>query len=396
MDFLIRYTRLELKRAYKAFPKMMLGALILVLIIGSLAYCGEKFLYANEEHDKAKVALVIEDDSSLISMATTLLKFSESISTVANFIEVSPTVADRLLDNQDVIASITIHEGFMNGLMHGKNIPIDVVFSKNTHALTSIFKELSITATQTMASTESGVYAQHDMYTAHNKIDKLDKANKDLNKTYLTFAFSRDSIFDNINVSATGNVSVIIYYLSGGIVLFFLMFAMAFSSFIMNDGVILKRKLFSTRLGIYGYYLSKILIVFSMYYLIYLIFSIAGLIVKINILTIFGYMIPVLLCMSSIIVLFFEMSPNRLTGIILIFTLSVASALLSGCIIPISYLPKTLGQIGSLLPSTTMIDVVAGGLSGNTNAMSVITLLLVCILCYIATILYEKKVRYKI
>ena len=86
MDFLLRYMKLEFKRAYKSFPKMLLGAIVLVLVIGSLAYCSETLLYANEEHDRAKVALAVEDDSSLVSMATTLLESSESISIVANFI----------------------------------------------------------------------------------------------------------------------------------------------------------------------------------------------------------------------------------------------------------------------------------------------------------------------
>lgn len=395
MDFLLRYIKLEFKRAYKSFPKMLLGAVVLVLIIGSLAYCSETLLYANEEHDRAKVALVVEDDSSLISMATTLLESSESISSVANFIRVKPKVVDKLIENQDVIASITVPEGFIDGLAKGEKISMNVKFSKNMHAFTGIFKELSLTATRTMASTQAGIYAQADMYHAHNNSDKLSEANDELNKSYLGFVFSRNSIFDSITVSSTGNVSIITYYLSGGLVLFFMMFSMAFSSFIMNDGIVLKRKLYSSRLSVFGYYFSKTIIVFSMYYIVYLMLGIVGLFIGINIFKIWAFMILVLLCLSSIIILFFEMAPNKLTAIILVFILSAASAILSGCIIPISYLPETLAKIGAILPSTAMIDVVAGGLDSNANLASLISLPIISVACYLVTILFEKKVRCK-
>lgn len=390
MKFIKQYIKIEFKRAYLAFPKMLIGAFVLILIISSLAYCGEKLLYANNEHDKARIALVIEDKSSLISMATTLLESSESISIVANFIKVSPTVAKRLMDNKEVIATITVHEGFVDGLMHGKNIPIDIEFSRTMHSFTGIFKELSLTATQTMASTESGIYAQHDMYYAHNKKDKLEEANKGLNASYLNFVFSRDSLFNITNVSSTGNVSVLTYYLSGGLILFFMMFSMAFSSFIMDDNSVLKRKLYATKLTVYGYFISKIIVVFSMYYTIFMIFSIGGLFFNIRIINLAIYMIPVLLCMSCIVILLFEIAPNRLTGIILIFVLSIGSAILSGCIVPVSYLPNTLRSIGSFLPTTAMIDTIAGGLELGTNYYSLIYLFLTIIISYFLTILSEK------
>lgn len=395
MDFLLRYIKLEFKRAYKSFPKMLLGAMVLVLIIGSLAYCSETLLYANNEHDRAKVALVVEDDSSLISMATTLLESSESISSVANFIRVKPKVVDKLIKNQDVIASVTVPEGFIDGLAKGEKVSINVKFSKNMHAFTGIFKELSLTATKTMASTQAGIYAQTDMYHAHNNSDKLSEANGELNKSYLGFVFSRNSIFDSVTVTSTGNVSIITYYLSGAIVLFFMMFSMAFSSFIMNDGIVLKKKLYASKLGVFGYYFSKITIVFSMYYIVYLILGIIGLLIGMNIFKIWLFMILVLFCLSSIIVLFFEMAPNKLTAIILVFILSATSAILSGCIVPRSYLPDTLAEIGAILPSTAMIDVVAGGLDSNPNLASLISLPLISVACYLVTILFEKKVRCK-
>ena len=106
-------------------------------------------------------------------------------------------------------------------------------------------------------------------------------------------------------------------------------------------------------------------------------------------------MILVLFCLSSIIVLFFEMAPNKLTAIILVFILSATSAILSGCIVPRSYLPDTLAEIGAILPSTAMIDVVAGGLDSNPNLASLISLPLISVACYLVTILFEKKVRCK-
>ena len=41
----LNFVSLEFKRAYKTFPKILAGALILLIITGFAAFLGEKILY---------------------------------------------------------------------------------------------------------------------------------------------------------------------------------------------------------------------------------------------------------------------------------------------------------------------------------------------------------------
>ena len=177
MNFYLNYLKIELKRAYKSFPKMLISASVLLIIMGTVAFCGEKILYANKPHDKARVAFVNEDSSKLVSMATILLKSSESISSLCEFVDADRETANSMIKCHDAIASIIIPDGFVSGLMHGLNVPITIQFSDTLPAVAALMKELSYTATRTMTCIQSGIYAQYDVYNQCNKNNLLDKAN---------------------------------------------------------------------------------------------------------------------------------------------------------------------------------------------------------------------------
>lgn len=395
MKFYFNYIRLEFKRAYKSFPKMILGAIILLIVIGALAFCGEKLLYANSKHDKARVAFVTEDTSKLVPMVTMLLQSSESISSLCEFVNTDCETAKKLVKNNEVIASITIPEGFINGLRHGINVPIVISFADNMTSMAGLLKELSQTATRTLSCSQAGIFAQADFYTAHNTSDKLYDANYKLNEEYLGFIFKRNSLFSKTTVSTTSNISVKEYYISGGLTLFFMMFSMSFAGFMMEDTKTLKKKLFSKYINIPQYFISKIIIIFSMFYLMYLLISVPMLLfVKYNLFEFFIPMIAILLSLSSVIVMFYVISPNKLSSVILIFIFSIASAILSGCILPTHYLPTTLATIGSFLPSTHIINVIAGIIASSLAVKNIVFLLIDAIICFAVSIVFEKKARF--
>lgn len=394
MKFYLTYLQLELKRAYKSFPKMLLSSVFMLLIIAALAFCGEKLLYGNAGHEKAKIAFVTEDTSKLVSLATMLLQSSESISSICNFVDTDSQSAKEMLDEREVIASITIPDGFMDGLRHGTNVPLVICFSDDMTAVAGLLKELSHTAARILASTQAGIFAQHDFYYAHNLKEQLPDANYDLNEKYIKFIFSRNSLFQKNEVSATGNVSVKDYYTAGALTLFFMLFSMSFVSFLMEDTYEFKKKLFSRYMNVFQYFFSKALIVFSMFYTMYLLLSlVASALGSPALFALWYAMIPALLCLSAFIVLLYELAPNKLGGVIFIFTVSVMSAVLSGCILPVSYLPHSLAAIGSALPSTRIIRVLSGTLGHSPAAADFVYLALAFAFCFAASSMFEKKVR---
>lgn len=394
MKFYRTYFLLELKRAYKSFPKMLLSSILLFALIASLAFCGEQLIYGNANHQKAKIAFVTEDNSKLISITVMLLQSSESIASICDFIDTDSKSAAQMVADREAIASITIPEGFMDGLRHGTNVPIIISFSHDMTFIAGLLKELSYTATRILGSTQSGIFAQSNFYHAHNRKEELSDANYKLNEKYLGFIFSRNSIFKKVEVSTTGNVSVFHHYIAGGITLFFLLFSMSFVSFLMEDTKAFKTRLFCGYLHIWQYFMGKVLIVFSIFYVMYLLIALAAaVLLHTSLIAMWYMMIPALICLASLILLLYELAPNKLGGVIIIFLMSIVNALLSGCILPLSYLPHSLAAIGSILPTTKIIQVLSGSLGHSVAAPDVLYLAVFALLCFGATVLLEKKVR---
>ncbi len=393
MKFFINYLKLEFKRAYKSFPKMIVSAAALLAVIGLISYCGQRVLYGNRENTKPSVAFVTEDTSKLISMATMLLQSSESVSSLCTFIDTDQNTADKLLADGAVIAAITIPDGFMHGIMHGENVPITISFADNMTSVAGLLRELSYTATRTLASSEAGIYAQGDFYENHNADKLLSDANYGLNEEYLGFIFSRNTIFKKVPVSATGNISVKDHYIAGALTLFLLMFSMSFIGFVMDDNEAFKKKIFK-KINVLRYLFCKMLVMTSMYYLIYLILSACALpLAGYNLFRLWPVMLLICACLCAVIVLLFEVSPNKLSAIILVFIFTIASAIMSGCILPTSFLPRSLAAIGNLLPSTHIINVLAGAIGNSISNVSVLILISYSAVCLAAASLFEKKVR---
>ena len=142
------------------------------------------------------------------------------------------------------------------------------------------------------------------------------------------------------------------------------------------------------------YYINKILIIFSLYYIVYLMVSGISLwLINYNMFLLAAWMIPILISMATVTVFLYEISPNQLSGIILIFIFTLISSILSGCIIPPAYLPDTLKYIGNILPSTYIINVLSGVLGHSISPNTVLCMALSTIVYFVLTVIIEKKVR---
>lgn len=388
----LNFVSLEFKRAYKTFPKILAGALILLIITGFAAFLGEKILYSKGP-DKATVAFTTEDKSKLIPMAKTLLQSSESIASICNFINTDKAHADQLVSNNEVVGSVTIPEGFIHGLATGESIPINIKFADNMTVLAGLLKELTYTATRTLASTQSGIFAQADFYNNHKAGDKLKAANKDLNEEYLGFVFARATILNKETISVTGSISVKDHYMAGGLSLFFIMFSIAFMNYIMNDKKSFKNFLFQ-KINPSAYFLTKILVIASMYYVVYLITAAIVLVITSYNLFRFAFVtVFISISIASFVLLLYNIASSRLAAVMLTFAVTIISAFLSGCLIPTAYLPQTLKTLGNLIPTTHIINVFAGIIGHSLSTFSVIYLICFIPVCLALTVFVDKKGR---
>ena len=63
----------ENKRAWKIFPKMLLQAIVLALVAGTIAFCATNLLY-RDTPTQVRVAVVVEEDNQLTEFALEYVK----------------------------------------------------------------------------------------------------------------------------------------------------------------------------------------------------------------------------------------------------------------------------------------------------------------------------------
>ncbi len=396
MKQLFLFYKLECKRTIKLIPHILAGAIALSIVIGAIAFCAGKMIYINENDVTVDIAYSLEDDSRMTEMVIGMLKSSDSISSVCNFIQTTETESIELLKNNQILAAITIPAGFMNSLMTGKNYSIRISLPIRLSLYSVILVELSKAVETTLDAAQAGVYTLHDFYKEQNALQYEKEANLALNSIYLTKAFDRSSIFQSHTVSATGSLSVTEYYICAGIVILILMLGTTFVHSVQSNSNIMNLKLRQAGIGNQHIVLSKIIsIALTLFLLLYGFILILFILESLNICSITFHLFVALintsvisLCAASVIVFIISLSKGRTNGMLLLFLLITVMCFISGCFVPELFLPDILKSISDYLPSTHILSLMNNIFQSQLSVQNLLNALSSGIFLYIVTVFH--------
>lgn len=396
MKQLFLFYKLECKRTIKLIPHILAGAIALSIVIGAIAFCAGKMIYINENDVTVDIAYSLEDDSRMTEMVIGMLKSSDSISSVCNFIQTTETESIELLKNNQILAAITIPAGFMNSLMTGKNYSIRISLPIRLSLYSVILVELSKAVETTLDAAQAGVYTLHDFYKEQNALQYEKEANLALNSIYLTKAFDRSSIFQSHTVSATGSLSVTEYYICAGIVILILMLGTTFVHSVQSNSNIMNLKLRQAGIGNQHIVLSKIIsIALTLFLLLYGFILILFILESLNICSITFHLSVALintsvisLCAASVIVFIISLSKGRTNGMLLLFLLITVMCFISGCFVPELFLPDILKSISDYLPSTHILSLMNNIFQSQLSVQNLLNALSSGIFLYIVTVFH--------
>lgn len=396
MKQLFLFYKLECKRTIKLIPHILAGAIALSIVIGAIAFCAGKMIYINENDVTVDIAYSLEDDSRMTEMVIGMLKSSDSISSVCNFIQTTEAESMELLKNNRILAAITIPAGFMNSLMTGKNYSIRISLPIRLSLYSIILVELSKAVETTLDAAQAGVYTLHDFYKEQNALQYEKEANLALNSLYLTKAFDRSSIFQSHTVSATGSLSVTEYYICAGIVILILMLGTTFVHSVQANSNIMNLKLRQAGIGNQHIVLSKIIsIALTLFLLLYGSILILFILERLNIFSITFRLSAawintavISLCAASVIVFIIFLSNGRTNGMFLLFLLITVMCFISGCFVPELFLPDILKSISDYLPSTHILSLMNNILQNQISVQNLLTAFSSGLFLYIVTVFH--------
>lgn len=391
-----------MKRSFKALPQLIFGAAALIFLVSAVAFCGSNYLYgASSELSEGQtfsLAVVMDDDSNLATkVADAVMGMSEVNSTV-DFLFTDKEDAIAKLESGQAIAALVIPENTAHNIVHGKNTPMTIIFPKDSGFEAVIIKEVADAVATMLSSAQAGIYSIYDFYEVNNAAESIDDALLRMNLKYINLAATGNAMFDRTTVTATGSIPLITYYISGGLVLFALLFGINCFSFLNNmpsdaskrlslNGTPLFMQGISEYLATAVTQLAAILIIIAPAVWIMSLFdlsltasAIMGLVVT----------LPIFILISSGLV--FAISKITTLGmgrIMLTFFSSLVMCFISGCFIPQIMLPDVLQTISRFFPSHYMINFCSNMMSGSFDGISMLMCLAFAVIIFFMGVVFS-------
>ena len=391
MRLRMQYLYVELKKTIGMFPRMLLQAILLMILIGAIAFCGVKAMEKEPLAVGARIGVVVREENTVTKMALRYVENMESVSQICDFVQVPEEEGFRLLERREIAALVILPEQLVEGIMNGQNPAVDVIFPQNAQLEAMLFRELTESGARLLRVAQAQIYGAADTAVEYGLTDRLSVMETEIDSYNLAFALDRLAMYDEETVSATGQMSVLQYYAASGIVLFILLSGMAVYPVMQQEPPSFQKQLKRQGTGTMWQLFCKWMCGFVCMALFcgiaLIIIELAGIIrpdIGVIIQSVpvsrrnhysigsyIGIMLLVLITVTTLIRMIYSLSGSRTGGILLILLVTVIMIYLSGGFIPSVFLPKIMQSLGDRLPTSYMIHAVGGLFAGYRDGMLV-------------------------
>lgn len=386
----------EIKNTFTKIPKLITSTIILMAIIGIIAFCGTKYIYGSDTSFNVTLGLVAEDDTPVMTAITGLVTNAESVQEYATFITCTREELPKLLDSGRIYAGIILQENAANDILNGTNTPIEIVFPKNSGFEASVIAEIAKACASLLDTAQSGVYTSIDFYNDHFKAyAKQDMLNR-LNMTYISMVLKRASAFNENILSATGDISLTSYYSLSAIIMILLFFSINTATAYTKYNYHLSCRLLQHNLPISKQLSVKYTSVFIMY-VFCLIVLLPVLFYFFKAATAFSMIFAILLsvtALSSLALMIFEIFSSNAACILFMFLFNTFIALVSGCFIPSVMLPCIFKNISKLFPVHYIFNILSNIATGEFSPVPYAYLLIFTVF-YFSTACIIRNIKQK-
>jgi len=394
MIFILNLIKIEVKRVLRFLPHIVVGALALCFIIGVISFSASKVLYEKKDNNKVNIALSMPDDEQSAKFMISIIKDMKSIKENCNFVQVNNReAAYKMVRDGEAYGAIIIPKHLVHDIMDGTNTPATVLLPDKSSIEAMLIKDLIDGGTKSLSSAQAGIYAiTYEYEDVYNK--KLTKALQDsINIKYFDHTLARESYFNHKEISVTGELTIIEYYICSGIVFFMLLIGMIFSKALSPSNKAFYEKLKSYRISNGIIMLTRITSVF----VTYMIIAIGGFCIYVGISKYLGndiigfkirdclLLIFVVLCVVIFIVCIFTITESQISGSLLLFISTLVMNFISGGFIPTVFLPKPIQSLAPYMLTNVLSKQIGSIFTGKFDVNSFVSACEIILGIYILT-----------
>lgn len=421
MKLALDFFRVQLKKMWKLFPYVFCVTIVTCLCVGALGWF---YMKSNREGEQKiyGVAVVGNLEDSYLGFGLQAIRTLDDSKYVIDFQPMNEEEAKAAFLADRVVGILFIPDGLVDSFVYGRNdVRIRYVVSDGQKGLTNILmEEFAKIASALIIHSQAGVFAMQEVLWQEGNREQLDAATVDLNLKYINMVLSRTDLCDVKELGISNGLSIA-GYLGCGLVLFLFVimgitYGPGFSGRKVSLMRIYKAKGLSVPVQTAGEYLTYFLSVFSCTAGIAVLVSVGLLLLKafpdsrtedsylfaeiveeLSAGELFGSflkMIPVLLMITAMQFLFYELVSGVVSSVLIQFILGLGMCYLSGCFYPAGFFPAGVRLAGELLPTGFALKYMAGSILEEISAAAILGMLVYFgIFAALACLARSKKIR---
>ncbi|MEK0289151.1 ABC transporter permease [Caldifermentibacillus hisashii] len=107
--------------------------------------------------EKFQVAIVDQDDTKATNFIIQHLMDNEEITKLSKFIQVKESIANELMEKNQIVAIISLPHGFTKNIIKGDNTPVPVIVNPRKPVQSMLVLQLLESATKFTSAAQSGI-----------------------------------------------------------------------------------------------------------------------------------------------------------------------------------------------------------------------------------------------
>lgn len=352
------YLKLELKRACKKLPHIYAGAIVLLLLVGTIALLAGKMLYGEKAVGRIAVGVVLPEGDLVAGKAVSMLSTLDSVKSICDFTYMEAGEALDQLKEGKLFAVMEVPERFVQDIINGTNTPVQILLPKEAGLESRIFKELTDAGGTIVGASQAGIYAGDELCRIHGLVSSIPQVEEELNRIYLGYSLPRADYFRNVRVSATGDVDTLTFYGISGVLLFLLLSVVPVSSYLSPLESAMKQKLLIVGVGPGMVATARILGLGFLMAMVALPVGAVALAAGWISWSLPGMLLFVEVCLAAaaFVTALYQIAGTLMGGVMLLFLVVSVMHFLAGGFLPLVFLPASFQAAAPFLPTSILME----------------------------------------
>ena len=400
------YYNLQLKRAFKLYPSILIITLVIITCIGICA-ASLMGLSGNDESKKVfNVGLVGNAEDAYLGMGISALKNIDNSRYYINLTEMTEEEAVKALEEKKIAGYAYIPDNFVRDVMNGTNTPVEYVTTENPAGFGDVLeKEVVLMVSDLVTESQKSNYSVRALAKDKGVSKGVGKKLEKLNFAYINYILNRTNTQKLIITGIKDELTYGGYYICAILVFFLMIWGISCNKLLGETHYELSRLLNIRGIGIKEQMASKFIsfgaVTLVTLFILALIFGVVASntsfgipeLMSANILTCAGFIVkilPVVIMFTAMHIMLYELFTGSVGSILAQFLTAIGLGYISGLFYPNTFFPEGVQIFAEILPSGAAFAYVRKALSGGLLLKEFLIVTVYAVIFFSASVILRK------